>query len=388
MTRQNIRDALRPGQRGPRIELAWLVLVWAIAVAAIWIAATIIGSSIPVPRGGVPFPRSAVEVLSSWDGENYRDIAEYGYKANDNLGLFAFFPLLPLIARLLGGSANAPLAGILVSQLCFLACMLLLSKFKPDEGAPGLLRQPGFWLLISPVGFFFLAFYTESLFLLLTLLMALACRRQKLLAGTLSGLLAGLTRPSALVLPLLFAQSVHRNRGDVPKLWRLFLAATAPLIGFALYLGFVGCSVGDPLGYFRIQKEVFGRFGSGQLTFPFAGDVVELRLLRDYVEARTFPPMDIPVSLGSTAFVIVAIALWWKRLELSLLPFTVGGLLFIHSVTSQASSARYELMLFPAFIGVAGLASQRPRLAFVAATLSIGLQAALFHKFALWEFVA
>ena len=105
-------------------ERVLLIAAWAVAVCSIWAAATAIGAHVQ-PKLNVPFPRSPVEVLASWDGQNFKHIAQGGYSTSpDSIRLFAFFPALPMIARLLGGAEYAPLAGILLSQLAFLACMI------------------------------------------------------------------------------------------------------------------------------------------------------------------------------------------------------------------------------------------------------------------------
>jgi hypothetical protein len=362
--------------RGVRVQL---VAAWFASVCVIWILAAIIGATGHVHHGSVPFPRSAVDVLASWDGLNYRQIAEDGYSVG-RPHLFAFFPAMPLLSRLLG-DGYAPLAGIILSQLSFLGCMLLLAEDAPKGS--GLLRQPGFWLLVSPVGFFLLAFYTESLFLLSVLVVVAACRRGRYFTGAIGGFVAGLTRPTSLVVPLLTIGKARRS-----NLTQLALPTIAPLLGAGLYVAFVGYVTHDPLGYIHVQQKAFGGYGSGQLSWPFSADVGEVRLLFSYLPRRHFPPLDIPVSLASTAMIIVVLAAWWKHLDLSQRLYSVGGLIFIHTATSGSSSARYELMLFPAFIGIAGILSRRPRFAVVAAATSYALQLALFHKFAMWEFVA
>jgi hypothetical protein len=62
-----------------------------------------------------------VEVLSTWDGRWYANIASSGYSVEDkNIRRFAFFPLLPAIARILGGPSHAVLAGIFsASAVCW-----------------------------------------------------------------------------------------------------------------------------------------------------------------------------------------------------------------------------------------------------------------------------
>src|SRR5205807_2397781 len=140
------------------------------------------------------------------------------------------------MSYLVGGSEHAPLAGILVNQLLLLASIVLLTGLIPNGGTAPLREQPGFWLLISPFAFFFSTMYTESLFLFLSLVMVLASRRHYHGIAFTAGVLAGLARPTAILLPLLLISEVIdalRRRCDQHDLQ--ILAA-------------VGFAVGDPLG--------------------------------------------------------------------------------------------------------------------------------------------
>src|SRR5712692_11153459 len=120
-----------------------VVACWLIAVVCIWWLAFLIGVSMRANRKGEHFPRSPARVLSTFDGEHYGHIAAVGYSTEGaERRQFAFFPLLPAISRLLGGASGAPLAGILVSQICLLGSMVLLSVLAHgDRGGP-LIVQP------------------------------------------------------------------------------------------------------------------------------------------------------------------------------------------------------------------------------------------------------
>jgi len=146
-----------------------LVACWFIAVLTVWILAAGIAEFFPLANDS-NVPRSAIEILSSWDGEHYTEIASNGYSIDGaDRRRFAFFPLLPTVAGLLGGQSHAALAGILFSQICYLGCIILLNNIVLGKKPTPLHLQPGFWLLVSPLSFFFLVFYTESLFLFLTI---------------------------------------------------------------------------------------------------------------------------------------------------------------------------------------------------------------------------
>src|SRR5262249_29640039 len=153
-----------------------LIAMWAIVVACIWIAAWLVGNFTAPDRIGITLPRTPVEALSTWDGQWYDAIARTGYGEGAS-PRYAFFPLLPAVARLLGGPQSPALAGILLNQLLLLGSVLLIGHVAQKNKESTLYEEPGFWLLVSPLAFFLSAFYAESLFLFLTLLMVSAYRK-------------------------------------------------------------------------------------------------------------------------------------------------------------------------------------------------------------------
>ena len=159
----NVRD--ESSLRGQWSSLRSLVVAWFIAVLTIWVAAVFIARfAPPVTRDEGP-SRTAVERLSTWDGAHYAHIAANGYSVEgQDRRRFGYFPLLPAVSRLLGGREHAPLAGILLSQICLLGSIILLSKLMVGERQLPLPQQPGFWLLVNPLGFFFHVFYTSPCF--------------------------------------------------------------------------------------------------------------------------------------------------------------------------------------------------------------------------------
>src|SRR5262249_42900950 len=153
----------------------------------------------------VNWPCTPVEALMSWDGKHYYAIARNGYSAQGpQSSNVAFFPLLPLVARFIGGQRATVLAGILLNQICLLGSVLLLARIAREGEEGALYEEPGFWLLVHPLAFFLSAFYAESLFLFLTIFMVATYRKKLVGITCLVGFLAGLTRPTAVCLPALF----------------------------------------------------------------------------------------------------------------------------------------------------------------------------------------
>ena len=160
----------------------------------------------PALRPGHRRPTFAAEPLNfilgawkHWDGDWFILIAQYGY---DPIRA-AFFPLYPDLMHVLAVPiANFALAGVLISLVCYGAAMVVLYRLvKADLGS-----RVALWsvLLLSfaPTAFYFQAVYSESLFLLLTVVSFAAGRQGRWLLAGLAGLLAALTRSAGLLLLL------------------------------------------------------------------------------------------------------------------------------------------------------------------------------------------
>src|SRR5262245_49237599 len=226
-------------------------------------------------RAGLNFRRSPIEVLSTWDGTHYSHIARNGYSTDGAaVRRFAFFPLFPAISRLLGGAEHAVLAGILLNQLCLLINILLIGKLVEDGRSTQLSREPGFWILVSPVGFFLSVYYAESLFLLFSLLLVIVYKHNRIAWACLAGFLAGLTRPTAVCLPVLFLPDLIGavRRGES---WMHTLACTdAPLAGIGFYVAYVAWRTGDALAYLHLRQT----WWHTDWTLPFQPLLADLRM--------------------------------------------------------------------------------------------------------------
>ena len=114
-----------------------------------------------------------IEIFAAWDSGWYFDIAKNGYRYSaDGQSAIAFFPLYPLamraVAWTLGGSDRAFwLAGILISCVAFTCALIALHRFTMRMfGDREVARRAVLYLAIFPFSFFFSRVYTESLFLL------------------------------------------------------------------------------------------------------------------------------------------------------------------------------------------------------------------------------
>jgi hypothetical protein len=193
-------------------------------------------------------------------------IATAGYTEGD--GSAAFFPLYPMLIRIaspvLGGHPLA--AGILISNAAFLGALIVLYFLTASEFDEPVARRTILYLVIFPTAYFFLAPYSESLFLLLVVTSLWAARRRRWAVAGLAGALAAATRNVGilLILPLaLEAVLQHRERGD--RLATRLLWSAAVAVGTIAYLLFWQGFGGDALAPVH-QQTTWQR----EATFPLA----------------------------------------------------------------------------------------------------------------------
>jgi hypothetical protein len=361
-----------------------LMISWAIALCGIWTIAAICGQ-VGKPQVAVTLPRSPVDVLSNWDGNHYRYLAKHGYSAveekNPRLNLF---PLFVAVSYVLGGSNHAAIAGILLNQLLLLGSMLLLTGFSDDGRTAPLREQPGFWLLISPFAFFFWTMYTESLFLFLSLVMTLAVHRRFYAVAFTAGILAGLTRPTAIFLPLLLVFDLLKSANRHER-FGILTVMTAPLLGILLYVGAVGVATRDPLGYLVVHAK-----WGNEWMIPFYPmyDALFWYWVNS-LAVGDLEPTEIPIAVASTAFVVLLLLLYgWHKPVVKYLPYLLISILSIHAQYPFRSTARYELVLFPVFLLAAqSFLAKRWLFPFVAIA-SIAEQLYLFVRFTDFKWVA
>jgi len=242
-----------------------------VVIAVVCLAVTRLFSAHPV-SAGMRAPALAevfhgvlgglLNPLAHYDGVWFLHIAAAGYPNGQNA---PFFPLYPLVVRaggLLAGHGYE-LAGIALSTAFFLAAAALLYVLTElDFG-----RRAAFCAVLAlslfPTSFFFQAVYSESLFLLLSLVCFWCLRRDRLLLAGVAALLASLTRVTGvlLLLPMAmtyFGSSERASRGRARP-----AALLLPPLGLAGYCVFLWRVGGDPV-LWASDESAWGR----HLTLP------------------------------------------------------------------------------------------------------------------------
>jgi Mannosyltransferase (PIG-V) len=312
---------------------------------------------------------NAVDGTNRWDAAWLTRIADDGYREGD--GSAAFFPGYPLAVRLVDTVLPVGTLGaaLLVSNLAFLAALVVLYALTASEFSEDTARKTVLLLAVFPSSFFFLAPYSESLFLLATLLAFWGARRDQWLLAGLAGLVAAATRNIGIaVVPALVLEAWMRPDRD-QRLPRIS-CALIPLLAPIAYAGYWWARAGDPLLPFHAQATWTRSF-----LFPVATVGQGLALaVKGFGSARGVLYWTAEFVVAGT--LITAFALGWRLLRLPYLVYAGIGLLIPLSyplVTRPfASIPRYVVVLFPLFWPIAKALRDPLKLRLTVATFAIG----------------
>lgn len=255
-----------------------------------WVAARVITlvalgvAALARPRWPVELPpteRFARGGLLGWDADWYRRIALGGYDGVPEQGL-RFFPLLPEVARIVGfgTSVGVGIALLALANGPALGVGALASRLTRMEGGDADLgRLAATLVALAPPAFVLVMGYTEAIALCALLGGIVAARRGTWWAAAGCGLVAGLARPTGVLLavPLaVLAVLGPDGSGDAEDTglrqagWgdraRRAVAVASPAIGAAPYLLWAQIDRGDWYAPYRVQSMAGLR---GDFVDPF-----------------------------------------------------------------------------------------------------------------------
>ncbi|MGV9230573.1 hypothetical protein [Streptomyces nigra] len=309
----------------------------------------------------------AWDVLASWDGWWYQQIAAHGYdpalvRIPDAKGLItlegnsaAFFPLYPATMRLVSDITGLGLygAGLLVSIVSsFVAALGIHAVAARFGGRRAGLAAAGLWAVWPGSGTEWSG-YSESLYVALAVWVCHAVMNDRWLTAGVLTFTAGLSRPTsvALIAALTVAalRTLHRRHDG--ELSRPLTAILLAPLGLGTYLLYVGDRMGRLDGYFVLQKGAWAHtFDYGEQTLDVFANVAVGR--RDYLFAFPVPDLiGVIVVLLGLALIALLIRL---RPPSVLVVYTV--LTFALVLGSQqifGNVSRYLLPAFPLFVPLA-----------------------------------
>ncbi|MEA2486872.1 MAG: hypothetical protein QOF16_526, partial [Actinomycetota bacterium] len=242
-----------------KVFVALRLGLWLIGVLSVGLLTPNPGLGDPVTPGW----HNLFTAWNRWDVGWYIKIASHGYAPTN--GTAAFFPLYPGLVHALGVvfGRHWLIAAYLVSNACFLAAMVVVYKLSEYEFSSHVARRTVLYMAVFPTSFFFLAPYSESLFLLLTVSTLFAARKKKWLTAGVLGIFAAMTRSIgvALIFPLALEAmyqagwfpGAKRTARSLAETARALAASVLPAAGLVFYLAYWKIHSGDWLVPFNAQ---------------------------------------------------------------------------------------------------------------------------------------
>lgn len=308
-------------------------------------------------------------------------IASEGYRMDDVSA--AFFPLFPLLVRIVAWIPGLGTLGaaLLVSNAAALAALVVLHALTRLELGRDHVPRSVVFVALFPTGFFLLAPYTESLFLLLSVAAFWFARRDRWAWAASAGALAAMTRSVGVLLILgLWVEAMRQWRRDGRAPLPRLAAAAAVGIGPLLTMAWWG-----------LVHEDFWRPLSVQANWRDGGAVFPPTSLWHAVDIaahlRSYWLMDLLV-LG---LAVAGIALAARRIPMAYTAYAAGSivlpLLLPFEPRPLLSVPRFVVVLFPAAWGWSLAAERRrpPATVIVAGfAAGYGLLSVLFVN---WHFI-
>jgi mannosyltransferase PIG-V len=374
------------------------IFVCAIAfrvVSAILGLAAILTIPLALPAQTTMFaePSAFWDQFARYDAGWYYQIARYGYwfvpggpsAGVGKAGKVAYFPLYPLAARLasmpFGHSQPAfYLGAIVVSWTAFAAAMVALYSLARLDLDEAQAERASLLTAIFPFAFFFGMVYSESLFLLLTLLTFYAFRTRRWIAGGIAGALATATRVNGILMLPALAWIAWRAAAPAPRdRLRAIIGLALVGTGIAAYSLYVYRLSGNPFEWAASISQWNYHPGRAPWLAPLQ---LLSRLTTHPYRYLTTDPMAVYDTLyGATAIVFsLAIPFVWYRLGVAYALFMALNLWLPLSSGVFEGVGRYCSVLFPFFIWLGSIRSQT-------ASTAILVTFAMFYALGLAMFV-
>lgn len=299
-----------------------------------------------------------------WDTICYLLIAERGYSFNKFLSVWP--PLYPFLIKLISFSQiPGIISALIISLLSTIAAYCILFRMVNLQAGEYKARQTLLLYSIFPFSFFFIAGYTESLFLALVLgTLFFADEKKWWIAGVL-GSFAVLTRNQGILLsPVLLIEGFLVARKLPKPRWffspSFFFAIIMPIIVFFSFSIYIRYFVS-----FAWPWDELTKIWAQHWAFPWQGILGNLRALL-YGEHNTlwffwFPSRLIDLFMATMVPIILIIN--HKNFKPSHQIF--AWLIYLSSVSKVGegdvliSFSRYMLPIFPFFISISSILNNR-----------------------------
>lgn len=300
--------------------------------------------------------------FSRWDSGWYLTIIKEGYSMKAS----AFFPFYPMLVKALSFNRIDPLiTGIVVSNVCFLLLIYFFMKLVRLDYSLKETFKITLLLAFFPTSYYFSSLYTESLFMLFSILFLYYLRTQNWSVASIFGMFAGGTRNTGVLLAIPFAIEFLDNHFNTynkfvwnKRLFSILWGIIIPLLAF-VYMGYLWGEFGDPFAFSSVQ-ELFGRGFMAPWNTVIQGYSFNLLSLKKILlGGRVYFDIYNVIELIFISLILLTLVLSFKKIRLSywiiilyslLIPLTAPA--YENVKDYFVSLSRYSLVIVPFYIAL------------------------------------
>ena len=272
----------------------------------------------------------------------------------------------------------------MLSLLFLGGALLLIGDLFAEWGGPGMGVLGVAALLLYPTAFFLAAFYTESLFLLLSAASLWGARRGRWIIAGAAGFAACLTRLNGFLLaPAMAVSAISARRGADARLEVRLGRGRSRHPGRRGRLPGLSLATLGRSASLRAQQG--GRVGAASRAGLGSGPQ-RLRRLSSATCARRAAggKLMLFAEVASTLLFVALTVAVFRRGLIAEGVFVGGTLLLLLFSGTLDGIHRYVLVLFPCFLPLAQSLRARPALAFAYAFGGAGFGIVFLHRFVHW----
>lgn len=287
-----------------------------------------------------------IDMWYRWDSIHYYFLAKKGYKVygSESSGHFGFFPMLPLILKILSFvTGEYFITGMLLSNFSLYFALIIFYKLIEEYFNTQIAQRVILIVLLFPSTLYLSVLYTESLFLLLLLSGIYAMKKERLwLAGICGGLLSA-TRTVGIfffiLVSIFYIKYYRKNFKNLSWMWLLL----CPL-GLTLFTFYLKNLTGNSLSFMTAQEE-FGR------------DISLFSVQKIINVLSQFSNFSLQNFINILFFILAIVSLiWcWFKWEKSFCIFSLFALFAPIMTGTLLAVNRYLLVIFPVYVFLATL---------------------------------
>ncbi len=288
---------------------------------------------------------------ANFDGVHYLSIAGNGYTTDGR-----FFPSFPILINFLSGLLGDKIAysevqflsGLILANLFFFLALIFFYKLVKKEYSEKAAKIATVSMALFPTSFFFGSIYSESLFLMLVLVVFYFIEKGNWFFAGLAGMLLTSTRLVGISIFPAILYELLKMRKNMYKFFSILLVPFG-LIGFSLYSYF---KWGDFLNFLYAHGAQGNSRSLDTIVFPFQTIFRYLKIFF-YLPATQLEWWIAMLEISVFVFVIcMLVVAWKKKIKTSYLIYSLVAFLIPVLSGTFSGLPRYTIVLFPIFITI------------------------------------